>query len=75
MVARGGSPTDKLSLRGGGAKGVLETVGDGRGSDDACIGVVIVDPQPEACRLVFVRSIGGSYAFAVSVLKDSAVTF
>ena len=64
-----------LSLRGGGANGVLETFGDGGGSDDVCVGGVIVDPQPEACRLVFVDSIGGSYAFAVLVLNNSAETF
>jgi hypothetical protein len=54
---------------------VLETIGDGGGNDDACVGGVVVDPQPETCRLVFVDSIGGSYAFAVLVLNDSAVTF
>lgn len=53
---------------------MLETVGDGGGNGGACAGVVIVDPQPEACRLVFVGSIGGSYAFEVLVLNDCAIT-
>jgi hypothetical protein len=74
VLARGGGPTGALSLRGG-ANGVLETIGDGGGNDDACVEEVIVDPQPEVCRLGFVGSIGGSYAFEVLVLNDSAVTF
>ena len=54
---------------------MLETIGDGGGSGDACVAGVVVDPQPETCRLVFVDSTGGSYAFAVLLLNDSAVTF
>lgn len=73
VLARGGAP-EALSLRGGGGNGVLETTGDGRGNDDACVGGVIADPQPEACRLVLTGSIGGSYAFEVFDLNDSAVT-
>jgi len=74
VLARGGGPVEALSL-GRGANGVLDTIGDGGGNDGACVGGVIVDPQPEACRLGFVGSIGGSYAFEVLVLNVSAVTF
>lgn len=49
-------------------------IGGCGGNDDVCVGGVFVDPQPEACRLVFVGSIGGSYAFEVLVLNDSAIT-
>lgn len=73
MLVRGGGPTGTLSLRGGVANGVLETTGDGGGNAGACV-AAIVDPQPETCRLGFVGSIGGSYAFDVLDLNDSAVT-
>jgi hypothetical protein len=53
---------------------VLETTGDGGGNDGACVEEVVEDPQPEGSRLVLVGSIGGSYAFEVFVLNDSAVT-
>lgn len=79
---RGGGSADEvlvrelatLSLRGGGTNWVLETVGEGGGSGGTCVEGVIVDPQPEACRLGFVGSIGGSYAFELFVLNDSATT-
>jgi hypothetical protein len=75
VSARGGGPVGTLSLRGGAVNGVLETAGDGGGNGGACVEGVIVDPHPETCRLGFVGSIGGSYAFEVLVLNDSAVTF
>ena len=75
MLARRGGPTEGLSLGGGGDNGVLETIGDSGGNCDACVGGVIADPRPEACRLVFIGRIGGSYAFEVLVLNNSAVTF
>jgi hypothetical protein len=42
VLARGGGPAGVLSLREGGTNGVLETIGDGGGNDDACVGVVRV---------------------------------
>lgn len=69
---RGGGTTDEGSASRGGANAVLEIIGDG-GKGGVCVDEG-VDPKPETCRLVFVSRIGGSYAFEVFVLNDSAVT-
>ena len=39
---------------------MLEVIVIGGGKDGVCVDEVVVDPQPEACRLGFVGRIGGS---------------